>query len=396
MQTATYGPAAEADYPALGRLIALAFASPLDGAVAWISNQGPAGLRVMRDAGGTPLACLRRIEMGQYFGGVSVPMTGIAGVAVAPEARGRGLALAMMRRCMQEAAEAGEALSCLYASTQTLYRQVGYEQAGHRWTIRIGMAHLDVRCRARSVTHLPLKDTSQVRGCYAAFARRFDGMLDRPQYIWDRIAAWRDKHYDGWALTDAGRITAYCFMRQVAKDTGRQTLELSDLAFDSHGSMLALLGFLADFASMADEITFHAGPIHPVLMAVSQQRYTVTLKEPWLLRILRPDIAIARRGYRPGLDTEFAIDLSDDTIPGNSGRYRVRIRDGRAEVGRGSSGSPGPSLRCGVRGLAALYSGYLAPEALALCGLIDGDAEALARAGAAFAAGSPPWMTDFF
>ncbi|MBL8990635.1 MAG: GNAT family N-acetyltransferase [Phycisphaerae bacterium] len=396
MHTATYGPATEADYPALGRLIALAFASPLDGAVAWISNQGPAGLRVMRDPAGSPVACLRRIDMGQYFGGVSVPMTGIAGVAVAPEARGRGLALDMMRRCLRDAADAGEALSCLYASTQTLYRQVGYEQAGHRWTIRIAMAHLDIRCRARSVTHLPPKETVQVRDCYGAFARRFDGMLDRPAYIWDRIAAWRDKHYDGWALTDAGRVAAYCFMRQVAKETGRQTLELSDLAFDSHGSMLALLGFLADFASMADEIVFHAGPIHPVLMAVSQQRYNVTLKEPWLLRIVRPDVALARRGYRPGLDTEFAIDLADDTIPGNSGRYRVRIRDGRAEVERSAAGAGGPALRCGPRGLAALFTGYLSPEALSLCGLVEGDTAALARAGAAFAAGSPPWMTDFF
>lgn len=51
---------------------------------------------------GAPAASLVRVPVGQRFGGRSVPMLGIAGVAVPPERRGGGLA----RRLMADAISA--------------------------------------------------------------------------------------------------------------------------------------------------------------------------------------------------------------------------------------------------------------------------------------------------
>lgn len=69
-------------------------------------------------------------SMGQWFGGQRISMSGIAGVGVAPEYRGMGVATELMRQTVNELYANGVPLSALYAATQELYRKVGYEQAG--------------------------------------------------------------------------------------------------------------------------------------------------------------------------------------------------------------------------------------------------------------------------
>src|ERR1700716_1195012 len=86
---------AEKDMPSLARLISLAFGTPLEGVNTWLTNAGVHEVRVLRE-GAADVACALRVPMGQFFGGRSVPMMGVAGVAVAPEARGRGLATRIM------------------------------------------------------------------------------------------------------------------------------------------------------------------------------------------------------------------------------------------------------------------------------------------------------------
>lgn len=392
---AAYQTATDADIPALGRLISLAFGGSLEAAAEWVAKQGVDDMRVIRDGSGPPPACYRRIPMGQFFGGHSVKMLGIAGVATAPEARGRGHARTIMQHAMREASADGFAISCLYASTQSLYRQIGYEQAGHRWIARVPLVHLDVKEGSRDVIALAPGEFESVKPCYASFSPRFDGMLERGQYVWKRVAEFRDKPFDGWAVRENGRIVAYMFMRQERKENGRQSLELNDLAFDHELGLRALLGFLADFGSMADEVTFPAGPCHPALLLPSQQRYDIRFKESWMLRIIRVGDALTSRGYAPGLDAEVRLEITDDLLPENAGTWTMCVRDGRATVERDKRGGVG-TVKCGPRGLAAMYSGFMHPRALAMAGLVEGDSGALATAGAIFAAGTPPWMTDFF
>ena len=55
-------------------------------------------------------------------------MLGIAAVAVAPEHRGSGIGSRLLRVTLQEGRERGFPLSCLYASTQPLYRRLGFDR----------------------------------------------------------------------------------------------------------------------------------------------------------------------------------------------------------------------------------------------------------------------------
>ncbi len=386
---------AEKDLAAVCRLLVHAFAGTADGIQEWLKQAGFEHMRVVRTAaGGPPVACLLRIPMGQYFGGVSVPLVGIAAVATAPETRGQGLARRMMQESMREAARDGFPLSGLYPSTQALYRQAGFEQAGHRLLARVPLATIDVRERGGPVEHLSDADESAVLEAYRAFAMRFDGMIDRGPYIWRRIKKFREEVYHGFGIRGAaGTLDGYLYLNQKRKPepTARQEITLTDFVFGTPDAGRRLLGFLADFATMGDDVVFSAGPSHPALMLLAQQRYALEFHYYWMTRILSVERALAARGYAPGIDAELHLEIADDVVAANAGRFVLRVREGKGEVSGGGRGE----LRADIRGLAAMYTGHMAPQGLALCGRASGEERAMRTAAAVFGGGMP-WMTDFF
>jgi len=386
----------ERDIEPVARAIALAFGGTEAGAREWLDATGHRHGRVLRDAGGGVAASLLALPMGQYFGGRVVPMQGIAGVAVAPERRGRGLALEMMRRQVREAAEQGVALSCLYASTQALYRQAGYEQAGLLFRTSIPLRTIGVRERGLELRELSADDDGAIRACYAQSAARVNGALERGAYEWSRVRKMRDEAYTGFGVfapEAPGRLESYLFMTQRRKpETGRHDVGLSDLVFTTSRAGRRLLGFLSDLATVGDDAIVYGGPLHPICALMPQQYHTSRFVDVWMLRINLVEEALVRRGYGRGVDTGLSLEITDELVPENAGRWTLRVRGGGAAVERGGSG---PTLRCSVRGLAPVYAGYLTAAQAGAAGLVEGDAEAISAADAVFA-GPTPWMSDRF
>ena len=82
---------------AVSRMTAFAFGSSPESCREWLCERvGPANLRVVGQ-GIEVHAAGALLPMGQYFGGRSVRMVGVAGVSVAPEHRGRGHSVTLMR-----------------------------------------------------------------------------------------------------------------------------------------------------------------------------------------------------------------------------------------------------------------------------------------------------------
>ncbi|HRJ50592.1 MAG TPA: GNAT family N-acetyltransferase, partial [Phycisphaerales bacterium] len=228
----------------VARFLSLAFTSTREDIAQWITVAGPGHFRVLRD-GGRAVSCLLKIPMGQFIGGRSVPLMGIAGVAVPPEFRGRGYARRMMQLALAEARADGFALSGLYASTQTLYRSVGYEQSAHRFRIHVPMASMGVTDRTGGVVPLTEEDMPAVKECHRRFAGAWDGTLDRGEYLWARVKSNRGVAYSGYGIRgSSGLIDGYVWWSATRKpDTGRHDMELSDLAFTSESACRRLLGF---------------------------------------------------------------------------------------------------------------------------------------------------------
>ncbi len=392
-----YGPASDQDVPSLVRLMHHAFGSTTDVDEKWIRPSGIDNFRGVRERAHAPISsCLLRINMGQFFGGRSVPMLGIAGVAVAPEARGQGSARWMMGEAMREAREDGFALSGLYASTQGLYRQVGFEQAGHRCTTKLLPHRIDVRTREPEVLPLTAYDDQAMAACYATFAQTFAGMLDRGPYIWRRVREFRDKKYNGFGIRGPdGTIEGYVFlMPNRANSSGDMELEVSDIAFTTARAGRRLLGFLADFSTTAKQITINGAPLHPILSLMTSHHHEIIKTEIWMLRITDLAKALTQRGYPRHVNATIQFNIHDPIVRENDGSWTLHVEHGRAEVKK--EAAMRPAITCEIRALASLYSGFYTATQAALLGWVEGEKGALEAADAIFGGYGTPWMTDFF
>jgi predicted acetyltransferase len=361
-----------------------------DAKAAWLEREPPDGMRLVRRRDRV-LGGLMVLDVGQWFGGRSVPMGGIRAVGVRPEARAAGIATRLLRAVLGELHERGTPLSVLYPATQPVYRRLGWEQAGVRTRWVVPTQTIDVRERGLDVEPVGESARADLKRVYVQRARRDAGLLDRDDWCWKRVFELRGKRARGFRIRGPQGTEGYLFAMPEVPAQGRYTLALTDLVVLTPGAGRRALAFFADHRSLAGQVAWWGAPNDPLLTLLGEQRWEVARQERWMLRLVDVAAALAARGWDAGLEGELQLAVRDDILPWNAGRFVLEVCRGRAQVRKGGRGR----LRLDVRGLAALYTGYLSPADLRLLGLLEGpDAEA-AHAARLFA-GPPPWMPDFF
>jgi len=394
MTTRDYGPPEEgSELEAYTALLGRCFGQTgtLEDTEAWLGIQRREDLRTVRE-GTRVVAALSLVPMGQFFGGRSVRTAGVAGVGIEPDRRGRGLAKDLMQRFLREMRESGYPLSTLYASTYGLYRAVGYERAGGRWLASLRPDSLIVP-RGHSAEMRPVDEDDEplLRATWSAWARTHTGQLDRGDYMWKRVTAPLGKPAHACLVEGEGGIEGYVRWRQGAIDGSPYEVLVTDMAALTATAATRLLAFFAGHGSITSSVRWASGPGDPVLALLPERRFELKLGDEWMLRLVDVPAALEARGYPPGVEAEVHLAVEDDLLSENSGRWVLRVADGRGEVTRGGEGR----LTMDVRGLAPLYSGHQSPAQLALSGWVRGAREDLEAAQAVFA-GSAPWMADAF
>lgn len=389
-------PRDEDDFFRYGAIAAGVFGFAPERAQIVFDSVGRENVRVVR-VNGEIAGGMLVIPMGQFFGGRSVPMLGIALVAVAPESRASGAASTMMRAGLKEYRTRNGAISTLYPATQPVYRRAGYEQAGVHFTYSLPTAGLDVRERGLELRPVQPEDDAALRSLYLKWAANHPGNLARNDYMWRRVYELRGEKAQGFVVARGGEIEGYLFyfQRTAPAPAGLNlpgyTMHLTDFVATTPTSARHLLTFLADHRSLVNTVYWNGGPNEPVLGLLGELTATVTLRWNWMLRVVHLEQALMARGYGPGLSAELHLNVRDDVLAENEGRWVVRVRDGAATVERGGQGT----LEIDVRGLASLYSGYATPAALVAQGYLTGPSAELLAAGSVFA-GPFPWLRDQF
>ena len=398
-----YGPPqGERELAAFAEVASACFNVSIEDTRAWFERGDVRNLRVQRQ-GDAVAAGLLLVPMGQWFGGRSVPMTGIAGVGVPAERRGRGAALSLVRAALAELRAGGVALSTLYPATTTLYRRAGFEIAGGRYAIELRLHELRARGPDRAlVARRPTPaDEPAIAEVAAEVARHGAGQLDRGPYIWRRVRQPRGRIVRDFVIEGPDGLEGYAYLGQkdVPRDEGQEyAIVATDAAATTPAAGRRLLALLGDHAGIARRAVLYGGPAHPLLLQLSERHYGVKLVDPWMLRIVDVQAALERRGWPAAVSAELQLELTDDVLPENAGSWTLAVSQGEARVARATGsgrGARAPSLRMDVRGLAPLYSGHLSPGQLRQAGLIEGDDAALELAAALFA-GPAPAMSDMF
>lgn len=397
----SYGAATEADMPAVERVLADAFATSPDGARAWLAVAGHDLVRVLR-RGGDVVAAALVIPMGQFFGGRSVPMVGLAGVAVTPAARGggtSGVGGALMRAVLDEVRGTGQPLVTLYASTMSFYRRFGFEMAGLYQVWEAPMASLGRGGGVPpTVRRYREEDDEAMRACYRRIAAHRNGACDRGDYLWDRVRSHRGEPATGFVVEGDGAadggIDGYVWLRQLPGQSqmDRFLLEVRDAEAATPEAAQAIVALLSGYGSICDRMRSQGTPTHPMLLAMREHQLACGTMEHWLLRLLDVRGALAARGYRGGAAGALPLAVEDEADASNGGAMTLEVSDGSGAVREGASGDV---LRITARSLAALYAGAVSAFELRTWGGAWGSDGACAVADAIFGDG-PSTMGEAF
>ncbi|MEU8251246.1 GNAT family N-acetyltransferase [Nonomuraea sp. NPDC048916] len=318
----------------------------------------------------------------QWWHGRPQPMAGIAGVTVSPEDRGRGVGRQIMSAVVARAAEFGDAVSALYPATTPIYRSIGYEHAGaqHLATLPAEALRAIRPSGQVKLRRMGPDDAAEVVAVLHRVhgAARASGPVSWDERTW---ALWLDEADDFLYLADDG----YVVYRWDGQD-----IRVENLVAGSEATARALWSLVGTSSSIAEHVTAPVAPDDPVLWLLRERSKEKVSLVRWMFRVIDVAAAVERRGYPAGVSLRADVEVDDPLRPGNTGRWRLEVADGRGTATRTGAGD-GPRLT--VNALSALYAGIPAAT-LRRSGLMSGDDRHDEALDTAFAA--RPYMLDYF
>ncbi|GAB3445597.1 GNAT family N-acetyltransferase [Actinophytocola sediminis] len=354
----------------LYQLARLAFGGPREPAGPqefWSAQPGWRGLVAEHDGG--LVGSIKVWDYRQFFGGVAVPMGGVANVAVHPHARGHGVATAMLDAALGLMREHGQVISALYPSVPALYRGRGWEQTGD---------YLHTTLRAETLARLPKpatrprlrraaeEDLPAVLDAYLSVASTVDGMLDRAS-----AAFQPEKVLDLFDIVDivpGPDDSVLGYVVATRPDGGK--LDCHDLIARDRETALGLLAYLGRWTGILEEVSLRlVDQAWWQLLVTMPVMHDVT-NHPWMLRVVDLPAAVAARGW-PAAEhlTSFTVDLdvTDEHAPWQAGRHRLVVDGGTVTCEPGGTGA----VRIQARALGPWYAGSADTAMLRRAGLLD-------------------------
>jgi predicted acetyltransferase len=336
-------------------------------------------------------AFLFSLEMG--FGGVRVRVGGIATVGVAPEARGTGVAGALLDHVHGESTKRGDALTALYAFRQGFYAKKGYAPVSAAKYLTLSPRAIPRSWRKHGFVRAARgEDRAAIVACHERAVLRGAGLLVRPERFWDRhFASERRRFYV--ATNATGDVRGYIAWSVTQTEAhAKTTLDVRELVADDDDARRALLGLVGAQRDQVSEVVMQiddADPIYRSSEDADQMTFgTEDVEHTLGLVVAGPMVriddaarAITARGYAKA----GAIDVA---ISGGAS-LRVEIDQGRARV---TESGRGPTLALeGAQPLAQILYGGLAVRDAARLGLASAESPAtLDLADALFA--TPPYF----
>lgn len=333
--------------------------------------------------------------------GGELDCAGVTVVGVLPTHRRRGVLTSLMHEQLDDVRRRGEPLAALWASEAAIYRRYGYGLASLGATIDLPKRYTALRpepepgMRVRLVS---LEDAQPlVQPVYDRVQRLTPGMFSRTDAWWEtrQLADPVDRREDGAqknvaVLERDGVPAAYALYRVVSKFEGGSNVGYVRVieAIGDDGAEVELWRFLLGIDWIASYRSMIATD-HPLLHAlVYPGRLRQRLGDALWLRLV--DVATALSGRSYGADDPLVLDVADQFLPENAGRWR--LAGGRAERTEDE-----PDLSLDVGELGSLYLGAFTASELVRSGLVRELRESAAsRADAVFRSERKPWCPEIF
>lgn len=361
---------------------------------------------------GVPVATFGAYTMSLSVPGGEVPTAGTTWVSVASTHRRRGLLRRMMQQHLEDVARRGEALAVLWASEAQLYRRYGYGLGSEEVTIEVRTRpapelapHAGVA--GGTIRHVPAAEAAATLApVYAAVRARRPGMVARSEAWWHFQVLADAKDRGGFstkrvaALMPDGGTEAAAYAVYQAKEEWRPggepggALQVTELAGVDGPSEAALWRFLLATDLVVTVQARHRPVDDPLPLLLADLRQVRRRKGDALwVRVVDPPAALTGRTWAAPLD--LVLEVEDQLLPANAGRWRLRADDAGAATCDRSDREP--DLACPIEALGALYLGGTPATQLAAAGLLR-ERTPGAVIGLDRAARSPlaPWAPEVF
>jgi predicted acetyltransferase len=325
-------------------------------------------------------------------GGAQLPTAGVTFVGVVPTHRRRGLLRRMMRHQLDDVAARGEPLAALTASESVIYGRFGYGVASvkREWTLRTEGTVLARPSTASGRIRLVDRDEARklLPDVHAAAIWRIPGAVTRSAAAWD---SWFHDPADErrgasalfFAVHDGGGYVAW-------RRDGEEALVVHEL-HAADDEVEAALWELVLSIDLVREVRARRRPVDERLpWRLADPRRLVVTKEVDDLYVRVVDVAAALSARTYGTDDEVVLELSDDFLPANEGRWAVS--------GAGCTRTSAPAdLALTAMDLGSLSLGGVSPSLLARAGRVEElRPGALRTADALFRSPVAPWLTQGF
>jgi predicted acetyltransferase len=348
---------------------------------------------------------------------------GVTFVAVRPSHRRRGILSAMMRHQLADIAARGEPVAALFASESGIYGRYGYgcASAELRLTIRRGEGALSPAVASGAgadgagAGHGPVALRAGVPGeLRAELAKVYDtavlhrpGMMARDERWWQAILAEPESRRRGRGplqcllAGDESGPRGYALYRTKPEWTDDELpsgiLSVRELISADAAATAALWADLFTRDLIGEVVAYKRPVDDPLLdMLADRRRARAYLTDGLWIRLTDVAGALARRRYSCAADV--VIEVTDELLPANAGRWRLRC-PGPADGGAASCErtSAAADIALPVAALGAGYLGGTRLAALAAAGLVtERKRGALARLSAAMYSDPAPWCPSGF
>ncbi|MBM0276112.1 GNAT family N-acetyltransferase [Micromonospora tarensis] len=332
----------------------------------------------------------------QWWSGRAVPAADVAGVAVAPEFRGRGVARALLTALLRGAHERGAAVSALYPTVAAPYRACGWEAAGVLRTVDLATAALPrhrpdplLVVRAGTVADLPA-----VAALYERVTRHRNGLLTRQGELFDFDAADAGLPGDGLTLVERdGDLVGYATWQRGRGYGADSVLTVDEALAVTAEAARELVGVLGSWASVAPTVRLCPLDGDAVSSCLPLESAREHERDLWMHRPVDVARAVGARGWPAHVRGVVDFSLVDPLAGWNTGTWRLAVADGAAELTRADGEA---ELRLDVRGFALLYAGAAHARSVAQAGLLHHGPAVDPAALDLLGAGGPVQLLDYF
>ena len=139
---------------------------------------------------------------------------------------------------------------------------------------------------------------------------------------------------------------------------------------------------------------WHGGPSDLFTNLLPERHHEIELTDFFMVRVVDVARALSARGWPPGASGALTLEVSDASMPENSGLYTLELEGGNGKVVSGERAGA-PRVTITERGLTGLYTGHAPAHVLADAGWLEADDAARALLDVWFG-GPYPVMRDFF